>query len=50
MVMADGGHLEFQDVCYTNNILILHSMDCLTLTTYGYNFKSRLYHTYKLIY
>ena len=27
-------------------ILILHSMDCLTLNIYGYNFKSRFYHIY----
>ena len=47
--MAEGGHLEFQDVCHTNHSTFT-CMDCLTLKTYGYNFKSKFYHIYKLRY
>ena len=47
--MADGGHLEFQDVCYTNYSKFTFN-GLLDPEIYDYNFKSRLYHIYKLRY
>ena len=47
--MADGGHLEFQYVCYTNHYNFTFN-GLLDPDIYDYNFKSRLYHRYKLRY
>ena len=47
--MEDSGHLEFQDVCYTNHSNCTFN-GLLDPETYGCNFKSRFYHTYQLRY